>query len=116
VLGGVHNWLEVCANNHRTICNINPNTAMMTYNPREENFRNVYVVEKIGTKQGWACTSPDEDWFTGYVQEMNAFYQTIACGAPLESDSQLAADAIATIYAAYLSASRQGQAVAVPVG
>ncbi|MCD6288095.1 MAG: Gfo/Idh/MocA family oxidoreductase, partial [Candidatus Hydrogenedentes bacterium] len=24
VLGGVHNWLEVAANNHRTICNINP--------------------------------------------------------------------------------------------
>ena len=28
VVGGIHNWLEVSANNHRTICNINPNTAM----------------------------------------------------------------------------------------
>ncbi len=74
VLGGVHNWLEVCANNHRTLCNINPNTAMQTYSPREDYFRDVYVVEKIGTKQGWACTSPDEDWFTGYPQEMEAFY------------------------------------------
>jgi len=115
VLGGVHNWLEVCANNHRTICNINPNTAMQTYNPVEKNFADVYVVEKIGTKQGWACTSPEEDWFTGYPQEIEAFYRTIAYGEPAESDSLLAADAIATIYSAYVSAQGQGAAVLVPV-
>jgi len=113
VLGGVHNWLEVCANNHRTLCNINPNTAMQTYNPREEYFKDVYVVEKIGTKQGWACTSPEEDWFTGYPQEIDAFYRTIAYGEPLESGSLLAADAISTIYSAYLSARRRGAAVEV---
>jgi predicted dehydrogenase len=114
VLGGIDNWLEVCANNHRTICNINPNTAMQTYNPKEEYFRDIYVVEKIGTKQGWAFTSPEEDWFTGYHQEMEAFYRTIAYGEPLESDLLLAADAIATIYSAYLSADRKGAAVEVP--
>jgi len=113
VLGGIHNWLEVCANNHRAICNINPNTAMQTYNPVEANFKDVYVVEKIGTKQGWACTSPEEDWFTGYHQEMEAFYRTIAYGEPLESDLLLAADAIATIYSAYVSADRHGAAVAI---
>jgi hypothetical protein len=31
VMGGIHNWLEVMANNHRAICNINPNTSMQTY-------------------------------------------------------------------------------------
>jgi len=113
VLGGVHNWLEICANNHRTICNINPNTAMLTYNPREEYFKDIYVVEKIGTKQGWAFTSPDEDWMTGYPQEMEAFYRTIAYGEPLESDSRLAADAISTIYSAYVSAEQGGKAVPV---
>ncbi len=113
VLGGIHNWLEISANNHRTICNINPNTAMQTYNPVEANFRDIYVVEKIGTRQGWACTSPGEDWMTGYYQEMEAFYRTIAYGEPLESDSRLAADAISTIYSAYLSASSQGAAAAV---
>ncbi len=113
VLGGIHNWLEICANNHRTICNINPNTAMLTYNPREEYFRDIYTVEKIGTKQGWTCTSPDEDWFTGYPQEIEAFYRTIAYGDPLESDIHLAADAISTIYSAYLSAARYGAAVEV---
>jgi predicted dehydrogenase len=113
VLGGIHNWLEICANNHRTICNINPNTALETYNPKEEYFRDIYVVEKTGTKQGWAFTSPEEDWFTGYHQEMEAFYRTIAYGDPLESDLLLAADAIATIYSAYLSADRRGAAVEV---
>ena len=113
VVGGIHNWLEVCANNHRTLCNINPNTAMQTYNPVEKNFDDIYVLEKIGTKQGWACTSPDEDWFTGYPQEMEAFYRTIAYGEPTESDSLLAADSISTIYSAYLSARRQGAAVDV---
>jgi len=113
ILGGIHNWLEVAANNHRTICNINPNTAMQTYNPDEQYFKDIYVVEKIGTKQGWSNPSPDEDWFTGYPQEIEAFYRTIAYGQPLESGSDLAADAISTIYSAYVSAERAGAEVAV---
>lgn len=113
-LGGVHNWLEVCANNHRTLCSINPNTAMQTYNPQEENFKDIYVVEKIGTKQGWACTSPDEDWFTGYQHEMNFFYRGFTRGESLESDSQLASDTIAVVYTAYVSASLQGKEVMLP--
>jgi predicted dehydrogenase len=114
IMGGVHNWLEVAANNHRTICNINPNTAMQTYNPAEDAFKEIYVVEKIGTKQGWAMTSPDEDWFHGYYQELEAFYRTVAFGAPLESDSLLAADTILTIYSAYLSAEQKGAEVLIP--
>ncbi|MCP4399199.1 MAG: Gfo/Idh/MocA family oxidoreductase [bacterium] len=114
ILGGVRNCLEVAANNHRTICNINPNTAMQTYNPVEEYFNDVYVLEKIGTKQGWACTSPDEDWFTGYQHEMEAFYRTVACDEPLESDSRLAAATILTIYSAYLSAEKNGAEVEIP--
>jgi predicted dehydrogenase len=113
VLGGVHNWLEVAANNHRTICNINPNNAMQTYNAAEANFKDVYVVEKIGTKQGWFCPSPEEDWFTGYPQEIEAFYRAAAYGEPVESDSRLAGDAISTIYSAYVSAERSGAAVKV---
>lgn len=113
ILGGIHNWLEVAANNHRTVCNINPNTAMQTYNPLDENFRDIYVVEKIGTKQGWTAPSPDEDWFTGYPQEIEAFYRTVAYGEPVESDSGLAADCIATIYSAYVSSDKAGAEVTV---
>lgn len=108
ILGGVHNWLEVAANNHRTFCNINPSTAMQTYNPTEKYFEDIYVVEKIGTKQGWSNPSPDEDWFTGYPQEMEAFYRTAAYGEPVESSSNLAADCISTIYSAYVSAEKLG--------
>lgn len=115
ILGGIHNWLEVAANNHRTFCNINPNTAMATYNPVDANFKDVYVVEKIGTKQGWTNPSPDEDWFTGYPQEIEAFYRTVAYGDPVQSDSSLAADCISTIYSAYVSAERKGAEVAVRV-
>jgi predicted dehydrogenase len=114
VLGGVHNWLEVLANNHRGQVNINPNNAFQTYNPEERQFDDIYVVEKIGTKQGWAFTSPDEDWFTGYQHEMEAFYRNVAEGSVPESDSQLAADTIAVVYAGYLSAERHGQAVYIP--
>ena len=113
ILGGIHNWLEVAANNHRSVCNINPNTAMQTYNPVEENFKDIYVVEKTGTKQGWSSPSPDEDWFTGYPQEMEAFYRAIALGEAAESSSSLAADAISTIYSAYVSAEKAGAEVAV---
>jgi predicted dehydrogenase len=115
VLGGIHNWVEVCANNHRALCNINPNTSMQTYNPVEANFRDIYVVEKIGTKQGWACTSPDEDWMTGYPQEAESFYRAVAYGEPIETDSRLAADTISTIYSAYVSSERKGAAVEVKV-
>ena len=113
VMGGIHNWLEVMANNHRAVCNINPNTAMQTYNPREDQFRDIYVVEKIGTKQGWASTAPDEDFITGFPQEIEAFYRSAVSGDRPESDSRLAADTISTVYSAYLSAERKGAEVAV---
>lgn len=113
VMGGIHNWLEISTNNHRTVCNINPNTAMQTYNPEDANFQDIYIVEKTGTKQGWSCPSPDEDWFTGYPQEIEAFYRTAAYGDELESDSALATDCIATIYSAYVSAERKGAEVEV---
>lgn len=113
ILGGVHNWLQVAANNHRTICNINPSTAMQTYNPVDDYFKDIYVVEKTGTKQGWSNPSPDEDWFTGYPQEMEAFYRTVAYGEPAQSSSSLAADCISTIYSAYVSAEKKGAEVPV---
>jgi predicted dehydrogenase len=113
VMGGIHNWLEVCANNHRAVCNINPNTAMQTYNPVDAQFDDIYVVEKTGTKQGWAFTAPDEDHFTGFPQEIEAFYRTVAYGEAVESDSALAADCISTIYSAYVSSEQKGAEVAV---
>jgi predicted dehydrogenase len=108
ILGGVHNWIEINTTNHRAICNINPNNAMQTYTPSQKHFEDVYVVEKTETKQGWSSMSPDEGWFTGYQHEMDAFYRAAAYGDEIESNSSLAADVIATIYAGYVSAERKG--------
>lgn len=113
VLGGVHNWLEVCANNHRTRCNINPVDAVETYNPDESQFDGIYVVEKIGTKQGWSKPAPDENWMSGYVQEIRSFYRSIQGGETPLSYSALGYDTVDVIYSAYLSAERGGAEVAV---
>lgn len=115
VLGGVHNWIEINTTNHRTICNINPNTSMQAYTPAEAHFKDIYVVEKTETKQGWSSISPDEGWFSGYQHEMEAFYRSAAYGDPIESNSRLAADVISTIYAGYVSSERKGAEVPVTI-
>lgn len=112
--GGVKNYLEVHANNHRTICNLTPNNAMQTYNPKDSNFEDIYVVEKTGTKEGWSNISPDEAWFNGYQHEMEAFYTSIVSGTTPESNSALAADVIITIYSAYISAEQKGKEIQIP--
>lgn len=113
VLGGVHNWIELNTSNHRTICNISPNNSMDAYTPDGKHFKDIYTVEKIETKQGWSSVSPDEGWFLGYQHEMEAFYRSAAFGDRIESDSTLAGDVIATIYAAYLSAEKKGTEVPI---
>lgn len=115
VLGGVHNWIEVNTTNHRTICNINPNTSMQSYTPAQKHFEEVYVVEKTETKQGWSSISPDEGWFAGYQHEMDAFYRSAAYGDAIESNSSLASDVIATIYAGYVSSERKGAEVDITI-
>jgi predicted dehydrogenase len=114
VLGGVQNWLEVICNNHRTRCNLNPVNSLVTFNPKEELFKDVYVTEKIGTKQGWSNPAPDEAWQHGYPQEFQDFMESISMGRPPLSGIELARDTIAVIYAGYLSAERAGAEVDVP--
>lgn len=113
VLGGVKNRVEVNTNNHRTVCNIGPNNAMQAYTPDGATFKDVYIVEKTETKEGWSSLSPDEGWFNGYQHEMDAFYRTAAFGDAIESNSSLAADVMATIYSGYVSAERKGAEVAI---
>jgi len=113
VLGGVHNWLEVYANNHRTRCNLNPIDALTTYNPREEFFKDVYVVEKIGTKQGWSHPAPDEEWQHGFAQEMQDFIECIAHSRRPQCGAELGYDTVAVLYSGYLSAERGGADVPI---
>jgi predicted dehydrogenase len=111
VMGGVHNWMEIFANNHRTRCNLNPVDALETYNPREDNFKDVYVTEKIGTKQGWSNPAPDEDWQHGYPQEFQDFMLSMAANRSPLCSGQLARDTVAVLYGAYVSAERRGAEV-----
>ena len=114
VLGGVSNWLEVMANNHRTQCHLNPIDALTTFNPSPEGFRDVYLTEKIETKLGWSHPAPDEAWQHGYPQEFQDFVECIATGREPQSNAELARDTMATIYAAYVSAERAGAEVPIP--
>ncbi len=115
VMGGVDNWLEIFANNHRAKCNLSPVNAMELYNPQEEQFADVYVIEKIGTKQGWSNPSPDENWMFGYPQEIQDFMEAIATGRELKSGTLAASDVVSVLYAAYLSAERKGEEIEIPI-
>lgn len=112
-LGGTNNWIRVNANNHRTLCNMSHNDSMQTYTPDGTVYKDVYIVEKTETQEGWSEISPDEGWFLGYQHELDAFYRAAATRGPIESDSKLASDTVATIYAAYVSAARAGVEVRV---
>jgi len=114
VMGGVHNWLEVFANNHRTRCNLNPVDALETYNPREDLLKDVYVTEKIGTKQGWSHPAADEDWQHGYPREFQDFMESIDGGCEPLAGGELARDTVIVLYSAYLSAERRGTEVEIP--
>jgi predicted dehydrogenase len=113
VLGGVYNWLEVFGNNHRSRCNLNPINALETYNPREELLKDVYIVERLGTKQGWTHPAPDENWQHGYQHEFQDFMESIFHNRNPESNGELARDTMVTLYTAYLSAERHGAEVTI---
>jgi len=104
VLGGIRNQLAVYGAKAVVFCNINPNDAVRAYAPDPAVFAGEYITEKIETKAGWTSPQPDEDWMTGYPQEMQDFVESVALGREPLSSGALARDVIAVIYAAYLSA------------
>jgi len=114
VLGGIYDYVEVFANNHRTRCRLSPAGLMETYNPRGEQFADIYLVEKVSTKEGWSQAAPDENFTMGYRPELQDFLECAATGKAPQSGLDLALDTTATIYAAYLSQERAGAEVPVP--
>ena len=77
-------------------------------NPQEKQLTEIYVVEKIGTKQDWYNNpSPNENWMFGYPQEIQDFMEAIATGREPKSGMLAASDVVSAIYAAYLSAERK---------
>lgn len=115
VLGGIYNYVEVFANNHRARCNLSPCNMVDLFNPRGEQFKDIYTVEKISTKEGWTAVSPDENITLGYIGEMQDFLTCAANGGEPQSGLDLACDTISAIYAAYLSDERKGRETEIPL-
>ena len=114
VLGGIYDYVEVFANNHRTRCHISPTGLVDAYNPRGDQFKDIYLIEKASTKEGWSPAAPDENFTIGYQAEIQDFITCAVTGARPQSDLDLALDTTATIYAAYLSDENKGVEVEIP--
>ncbi len=114
VLGGIYDFIEVFANNHRTRCRMSPVNVLDVYNPRHEQFKDLYLVEKISSHEGWIPASPEEGWSLGYGRELRDFITAIAAGRKPESDLDLAIDITLTLYAGYVSADAKGRETEVP--
>ena len=115
VLGGLYDFIEVFANNHRTRCRLSPTNLVDTFNPSGRQYKDIYTIEKISTKEGWSPAAPDENFTVGYLAEMQDFITCIATGQEPQSGLQIALDTTAAIYAAYLSAENGGKEVDVPI-
>jgi len=114
-LGGVHNYLEVFANNHRSTCRLNPVNLLDTYNPSGAQFKDVYLVEKLETKEGWSHPAPDEEWQQGFYGEVQDFLECCLLGRQPQSGATIAHDTVSTLYAGYLSAECGGRETLVPI-
>ncbi len=104
VLGGIRNQMAIYGAKAVVLCNINPNDLVQAYAPDASVFGDEYIVEKIETKAGWTAPQPDEEWTTGYPQEIQDFVESVALGREPLSNGPLARDVTAVIYGAYLSA------------
>ena len=114
VLGGVYDFLEVFANNHRTRCLINPTRVMDVYSPNRKEMEGLELVEKISSNEGWMPADAEFGWGNGQLHEMRDFVHAMVDGRQPESDLDLAIDITLAIYAGYVSADRKGAEVDVP--
>jgi predicted dehydrogenase len=114
VLGGVYDFVEVFANNHRTRCHIQPVKVVDLYSPSKKEFDGMDLMEKISSNEGWIPAYPEFGWSNGQYYEMRDFVHAMLEGRQPECDLDLAIDITLTIYAGYVSADRKGAEVEVP--
>lgn len=108
VLGGAYSYVEVFANNHRARCRLSPTNLLDVYNPEGSQFDDIYLIEKISSKEGWSPAAPDENWVFGYQAELKDFVDCAANGKTPQADLTLAIDSMMVLYSAYLSAENEG--------
>jgi hypothetical protein len=78
-------------------------------------LEDAYVMERIGTKQGWPIPAPDESFMFGDPQEIQDFITAIAEDRSLKRDLRLTSDTVAVLYDAYVSAEDRGREVEIPI-
>lgn len=113
-LGGVYDFVEVFANNHRTRCHIQPVKVVELYSPNRKEFEGMDLMEKISSNEGWIPAYPEFGWSNGQLYEMHDFVDAIVNKRQPECDIELAIDTTLAIYAGYVSADRKGAEVEVP--
>jgi predicted dehydrogenase len=114
-LGGVYDFIEVFANNHRTRCHIQPVKVVDLYSPNKREFEGMDLMEKISSNEGWIPAYPEFGWSNGQLYEMRDFVHAIREGRQPECGLELAIDITLAIYAGYVSADRKGAEVEVPL-
>lgn len=103
VLGGIFNTLSVYGSRAVARANINPNNSVQAYTPDPAAFKDEYLCEKLETGAGWSSPQPDEDWMTGYPDELRDFVGSVSRGRQPKSDLMLALDVLAIVYGAYVA-------------
>ena len=88
---------------------------MDLYSPSHAEFKDLSLVEKITTNEGWIPASPDEGWSNGQVKELDDFLSAFRGGYAPQSDLDLAIDITLTLYAGYVSADDKGREARVPL-
>jgi len=113
VLGGIHNWLEICATiTARTATSIRTRPCRPT-TPSRRTSRTSTSWRRSRQRRAGPAPRRTKTGSPATRRKWKAFYGCIATGTEPESNSMLAADAISTIYSAYVSAERTGAAVDV---
>ena len=112
-LGGVYDFIEVFANNHRTRCHIQPVKVVDLYSPDKKEFAGMDLMEKISSNEGWIQAYPEFGWSNGQSYEMRDFTFAMQEGRQPECNLELAIDITLAIYAGYVSADRKGGEVDV---
>lgn len=106
-LGGVKNWVQAFTSKGLIYANITPNDTMVAYTPDKSTWADMYISEKIETKEGWCFPSPDDFWSRGYPQEMKDFALSILEEREPLSGFNLAKETLAVMYAGYLSSEEE---------
>lgn len=104
VVGGMRNCMDVYANNAAHKCSMNPNTGLVSYHADEDGLADIYIAEKVGTKQGWQFVGLEEEVMRGYAGELQDFMECAVYDRKPLSDFKIAYDTVRVMYAAYQSA------------